>query len=189
MLDKSVEFHRVIMHRKKGTPVPDSSLPEGYKFVKFKEEDEKEWAEIETSVEEFERTVDALVYFQNNYLPYLEEVKRRTIFIENPEDKKIATLTNWWDYTGFRRDPWLHRVAVKPEYQNKGLGKAIIFEGMKRMLKIEGDTDIYLPTQTWSYKAIGIYQKAGFEITDEKGLGGFDNEYEQAMPILKKLLK
>ncbi|MFW6410423.1 MAG: GNAT family N-acetyltransferase [Halanaerobiales bacterium] len=189
MLDKSVEFHRVIMHRKQGTPVPDSALADDFKFARFEDGDEKEWALIETSVGEFDRSVDALVYFQENYLPYKEEVRRRTIFIENSEGKKIATLTNWWGYTGFRRDPWLHWVAVKPEYQNLGLGKAIIFEGMKRMLKIEGDTDIYLPTQTWSYKAIGIYQKAGFEITPEKGLGGFDNEYEQALPVLEKVMK
>ncbi|MFW6007108.1 MAG: GNAT family N-acetyltransferase [Halanaerobiales bacterium] len=189
MLDKSVEFHRVIMHRKKGTPVPEPSLPEGFKFVRFQEGDEKEWAEIEASVGEFERAVDALVYFQENYLPHKGEVERRTIFIESSKEEKVATLTNWWDYTGFRRDPWLHWVAVKPEFQNLGLGKAVIFEGMQRMLKIEGDRDVYLPTQTWSYKAIGIYQKAGFEVTPEKGLGGFDNEYEQAMPILEEVMK
>ncbi len=189
MLDKSVEFHRVIMHRKQGTPVPESDLPEGFKYVTFEKGDEKEWAEIETSVGEFERAVDALVFFQENYMPYLDELKRRTIFIENDEGQKVATLTNWWNYTGKRRDPWLHWVAVRPEFQNLGLGKAVIFEGMQRMIEMEGDRDVYLPTQTWSYKAIGIYQKAGFEITDEKGLGGFENEYEKAMPVLENLLK
>jgi hypothetical protein len=57
------------------------------------------------------------------------------------------------------------------------------------MLEIEGDRDVYLPTQTWSYKAIGIYVKAGFEITAEQGLGGFNNEYDKAMPLLKKLMR
>lgn len=189
MLDKSVEFYRVIMHRQPGIPVPEPVLPAGYKFVEFENGDEKDWAEIETSVGEFERAVDALVYFQENYLPYQSEVVRRTIFIENDSGEKVGTLTNWWEYTGKRRDPWLHWVAVKPEYQNLGLGKAIVFAGMKRMLAIEGDRDVYLPTQTWSYKAIGIYKKAGFEITEKQGLGGHDNEYEKAVPLLNDLLK
>jgi len=63
-------------------------------------------------------------------------------------------------------------------------------EGMKRLLQIEGDRDVYLHTQTWSYKAINIYQKSGFYITTEKGLAGYSNEdYENALLILKDYLR
>lgn len=189
MLDKSIPFHRVIMQRKANTEIPEPNLPAGFSFVDFTAGDEKDWAEIETSVGEFERSVDALVCFQKNYLTYLPEVERRTVFVQNKDGSKVATLTNWWLYTGERRDPWIHWVAVRPEYQGLGLGKAIVFEGMRRMLRMEGDRDVFLCTQTWSYKAIGIYIKAGFQFNKDQFIGGLTNEYEMAMPILNEKLK
>ena len=79
---------------------------------------------------------------------------------------------------------------MKPEYQGLGLGKAIVFEGMRRLIEIEGDRDVYLHTQTWSYKAINIYREAGFKITKEKGLGGYENnDYEKAQALIAKYLR
>jgi RimJ/RimL family protein N-acetyltransferase len=190
MLDKSVKYYEVLMKRPKGAPLQEFTLPEGYKFVSYQPNDEKEWAEIETSVGEFERAVDALVYFQKCYMSYRNELEKRCIFIENPEGKKIGTATAWFMYTGVRRDPWLHWFAIKPEYQGLALGKAMCYEVVRKLLEIEGDRDFYLHTQTWSYKAINIYRKEGFFITDEKPLGGFqNNDYEAAVELLKDYLR
>ncbi|WP_105616364.1 GNAT family N-acetyltransferase [Vallitalea okinawensis] len=190
MLDKSIPYYDVMMKRLKGKQIGNSDLHSDYKFVLFKAGDEKEWAGIETSVGEFDREVDALVYFQREYLPYIKELERRCIFIENNEGLKVATLTIWWCYTGLRRDPWIHWVAVRPEFQGLGLGKAIVSEGMKMLIDIEGDRTTYLHTQTWSYKAIGIYKKAGFAITQEKGLAGYNNDdYENAVNLLDKYIE
>lgn len=167
MLDKSVEFFRIILKREKGNEIKEAELPSGFKFVKFQEGDEKAWAEIETSVLEFEKVQDAEKYFKENYLPYINELKRRTLFVENEEGEKVATFTAWWNYTGERRYPFMHWVAVKPEYQGKGLGKALIAEGVKFMVSIEGDCTMYIPTQTWSHKAIRLYRWAGFEFETE----------------------
>lgn len=190
MLDKSIRYHDVLMHRKAGTCFPQAVLPENYRFVLFKPGDEKHWAEIETSVGEFECAGDALKYFQRDYLAYLPELERRCLFIENDNGDKVGTLTIWWCYTGVRRDPWLHWIAVRPGYQGMGLGKSIVFEGMKRLMEIEGDRDVYLHTQTWSYKAVNIYQKAGFYVTSEKGLAGYANDdYEKALLLLKRYMR
>jgi RimJ/RimL family protein N-acetyltransferase len=190
MLDKTLPYYDVLMKRDKNTPSPDFPLVDGFRFVLFKDGDEKEWAEIETSVGEFDRGVDALVYFQRDYLPYKKELERRCIFIENGEGEKVATLNIWWCYTGLRRDPWIHWFAVKPQYQGLGLGKSIVYEGLKRLIQIEGDRDAYLHTQTWSYKAINIYKKVGFKITDEKGLAGYENtNYNKAVDVLKPYLR
>ena len=190
MLDKSIPFYRVMMKREKGSPLKEFKLPDGFVFSLFSSGDEKEWAEIETSVGEFDTKEDALEYFQKNYLPYLNELERRCIFIEDDKGKKIGTLTIWWRNIGVKRDPWIQWVAIRPEYQGLGLGKAIIFEGMKRLIEIEGDKDVYLNTQTWSYKAINIYRKAGFNIIDGRELAAFKNdEYDKAMEILKNYIK
>ena len=188
MLDKSVPFVDVFMHRKKGAAVPVYNLPAGYGYSYFRPGDEKSWAKIETSVLEFPDELDALIYFQKAFLPFITELEKRCLFIENDKGEKIATSTAWWGYTGVRRDPWLHWVAVKPQYQGLGLGKAIISKITQTMVEIEGDRDFYLHTQTWSHKAIKLYQKIGYEITSEKYLDKYTNDnYERAMAVLKTI--
>ncbi|MGE5630206.1 MAG: GNAT family N-acetyltransferase [Caulobacteraceae bacterium] len=156
MLDKTIPYFNIVMHRKPGTPIPQYVIPEGYSFVPFTTDSETDWAKIETSVGEFDSISEALDYFQKNYLTYPGEVEQRTIFIQTSDGKKVGTVTSWWNYTGARCDPTLEWVAVKPEYQGIGLGKAVVFEGIRRMLEIEGDRDAFLHTQTWSYRAVGI---------------------------------
>lgn len=184
MLDKSIPYYSVIMKRPSGAPLPDFKLPEGYSFVRFKKGDELAWAEIEASVGEFDSVREALLNFQVIYLPSLKELERRLIFVVSPDGEKVATYTNWWNYSGELRIPSVHWVAVKPNFQGLGLGKAIIFQGIHMSLAIEGDRDVYLHTQTWSYKAIALYIQAGFEILKKGTFGTYKNEYKQAKPYL-----
>ena len=188
MIDKSVPYVEVLMKRKKGTAIPDVKLPAGYNFAYFKKGDEKAWAKIETSVLEFSNEFEALIYFQEKFMSFVSELELRCIFIENQAGEKIATATAWWCYLGNRRDPILHWVAVKPDYQRLGLGNAIVSKAVKLLIEIEGDIDIYLHTQTWSHKAIKLYKKIGFEISNEKNLPKYTNEsYEKALDILKNI--
>ena len=188
MLDKSIPYFDVLMHRKKGTPVPRFALPDGFAFSFFQPGDEKSWAEIETSVLEFSGEPDALMYFRENYMPQISELEKRCLFVEDQKHAKVATSTAWWDYSGAKRDPWLHWVAVNPQYQNLGLGKAIISRATQLMVEIEGDRDFYLHTQTWSHKAVKIYEKVGYRITEEKNLRGYTNEnYEKAIAVLAQV--
>ena len=190
MLDKSLPYYSIIMKRPGGAPIPDYPLPEGFSYVMYEPGDELPWAEIETSVKEFDHVEDALAYFKKRFMPYPDELARRCMFIEDRAGDKIATLTTWWSYTGVRRDPWLHWIALKPEYQGQGLGKALVSRGMQMMVEIEGDRDVYLSTQTWSYKAVGLYKKVGFEYTAEKGLGGYANDqYEKAVEVLEQYVR
>lgn len=189
MLDKSIPYYNLVMRRKTGEHLPQVALAEGYSFVPFTLGDEMDWAEIEASVGEFDSVSEALEYFQEEYLAYPKEVARRTIFVQSSDFKKVGTATCWWNYTDERRDPTMEWIAVMPEYQDKGLGKAIVFEGMRRMLMIEGDRDVFLHTQTWSYRAIGIYLQAGFEFIRTGSFGGHQNEYEEALPYLELKMK
>lgn len=78
---------------------------------------------------------------------------------------------------------------LKKEYQGIGLGKALVSECLNRFLLLEGDREIFLHTQTWSYKAIGLYLKAGFEIVSDHSFAHYKNDYDKALPILKTLLQ
>jgi len=189
MLDKSIPYYNILMLRKCGKDLPHYELPKGYSFVSFLPGDEEKWAEIETAVGEFDSAVEALSFYRKNFLCYPGGAERRTIFIQTAEGKKAGTATSWWNYIGPKRIPTLEWIAVKPEFQGLGLGKAVIYEGLKRMQLIEGDRDIFLHTQTWSYRAIKVYLDAGFEFIKASSFGSYKNEYEQAIPYLEEKLE
>ncbi len=189
MLDKSIPYFDILMLRKSGKDLPRYRLPKGYSIVSFLPGDEENWAKIETAVGEFDSAAEALSLYGKYFLCYPGEAERRTIFIQTAEGDKIGTATSWWNYIGPKRMPSLEWIAVKPEYQGLGLGKAIVFEGLRRMVLIEGDRDIFLHTQTWSYRAIGIYLKAGFEFIKSNSFGSYKNDYEQAIPYLEEKLE
>ncbi len=189
MLDKSVPYYNIIMKRCKGNLIQEVFLKKGFSFVNYKPGDENAWAKIETSVGEFDCIADSLSYFRSRYLPYQALLKERMLFIQNVKGEKIATFTIWWDEDDNNEIPSVNWVGVKPNYQGLGLGKAIIFKGLQESVQLLGDVDIYLHTQTWSYKAVGIYEKAGFGILKEGSFGRYKNEYYQAKPILDKMMK
>lgn len=187
MLDKSLPYFHVLMRRSAGTPCPRPRLPEGFTFSLYSEGDDLEWAEIESSVGEFSSDRKAaLRFFREQFAACPGEVERRVIFALDQEGARAGTSSVWWTYKSERRYPSLGWIGVKRKYQGRSIGKALVFYGMEKLIEIEGDQDVYLHTQTWSYKAIGVYLQAGFEIMKEDTFAGFPNEYDKALPILKK---
>ena len=189
MLDKSVPYVSFLMLRKKDSPVPVYNLPDGYKFALYKSGYEKSWAEIEKSVLEFDSIDNALEYFEHEFKPNLAELEKRCLFIENSEGEKIATSTAWWCCPD-KHIPRLHWVAVKPEHQGLGLGKAIVSKCTQIMTELDGEQNFFLSTQTWSHKAIKIYEKFGYAISHEKQICGDMNEnHEKASAIMADIYK
>ena len=186
MLDKAIPYFPITMKRSAGAPIPSFPLPNNYSFANYRPGDEKVWAEIETSVGEFKNTDLACNHFAQHFLPYQNEIQKRVLFIQDEKGEKIATGSCWWHYTSNNHYPQLHWIAVRPFHQNRGLGKAITFEALRQMVQIEGDMEIVLETQTWSYRAIGIYLSAGFEIITDRSYPDCKNEYERALPILRE---
>ena len=188
MLDKSVRYSGLYMLRKAGAPLVSFPLPEGFRFSFYKDGDEISWARVETSVLEFESEFAALMHFNEKFMPHADELRSRCLFIENNEGEKVATSMAWWNYVDGNRRAWLHWVAALPQYQGLGLGKAIVSRVIDLIVELEGDVDVFLSTQTWSYKAIGIYIAHGFEPTAEKALyKDRRSNYKKSMRILRKL--
>jgi len=190
MLDKSIPFVGLYMRREPGSRIPAYGLPDGFKFTYFKDGDEADWSRIESSVLEFDSEFSALMFFKEKYIPIIEELYRRCIFIETACGDKVATATAWWSSIYGERRPWLHWIGVCPEYQGLGLGKALISRVTELMTEIEGDVPIFLKTQTWSYKAINIYLQCGYEPTYEKLLyRDRSDNCKKALRVLKRKKK
>ena len=190
MLDKSLPYWGLFMHRKARTPVAGAPLPDGFRFTFFSNGDEKDWARLEASVLEFDSEFAALLHFHNSFLPYADELSRRCVFIQNEDGKKVATATAWWLNINGQHRPWLHWVAVEPQYQGLSLGKALVSHVIEQMINLEGDVDFYLHTQTWSYKAVNIYKQNGFFPSREKALyKDKKNNCKKAMRIINRQLR
>lgn len=187
MLDKSVEYKRIIMKldHNKNKQLEKPMLPEGYTFQMYKEGMEVEWATTETEVLEFETRNKALIYFEENLKPYKEQLKDRMVFIINSEGNAVANACAWYlDYKQ-RHQAQVHYVAVRPNYQGLGLGKAILLKILSLFPIYEPCEDIYLHTQTWSHRAVHMYLKKGFRLVTDEFLGYEESDYEKAVQILE----
>ncbi|MFQ7605481.1 MAG: GNAT family N-acetyltransferase [Enterococcus avium] len=176
MLDKSVPFIPFTMFRPSNAlSLPKIQLPDGYRIVFHQPGDEKDWCRIETAVLEFETEKAAAEYFQRSFAPYPEELKKRMLFIENPQGVKVATFTAWWTED---HSPRLHWLGVVPEEQRKGLAKALTIRVTELLHEYYPGQDLYLNTQTWSHHAVKLYKKLNYEI--------FQNQnYQKILDILK----
>ncbi|GEN85292.1 hypothetical protein [Oceanobacillus sojae] len=79
MFNKSLKLFTVILKRNPGSSILNSALPKGFSFVNYQDGDALAWGEIEKSAGAFERVIDAVAYFEEEFVPYKAEC--RTFFI------------------------------------------------------------------------------------------------------------
>ena len=145
------------------TSIPEYSLPEGYRYVFFNDGDEKEWATIQCSSSKFLTEDEAMEAFSKSYGDKYDELKNSCIFIETNEGEKVATINAFHlnepenDITGD-----LEYLAVKKEYQGKGLSKPLISKGLETMRKL-GHNKTMVNTDTTEWLATNICLNMGFK--------------------------
>lgn len=160
--DFRIRYYELMLEADIGN-MPEIPLPEGYRYVFYRDGDREQWIDIEKSAREFsayEQGVDAWARY---YLNHTDELKHRMIFIENEAGEKVATATAFYDVFG--RDQsgsaWLHWVAVRRDEQGKGLSKPLISHVIQ-IMKHLGYTHAKIPTQTTTWVAVKVYLDLGF---------------------------
>lgn len=138
-------------------------LPEGYRFVFYRQGDRDEWIAIEKSAKEFQSYEQGLEAWGKYYAQNEDSLSDRMVFVENETGEKVATATAYYDITGRDRsgDGWLHWVAVRRDHQGKGLSKPLIARTLEVMRGL-GYTHAKIPTQTTSWVACKVYLDFGF---------------------------
>ena len=187
MLDKSVPYQDICMIKLDGA-LSAPVLPEGYSFRLYEAGDEKHWATIETSVDEFESTDHALAYFDREFAPNAAEMKRRCTFVCDPAGLPAATATAWWSVAGDKRFGLIHWVAVTPRCQGLGLGKAVTQRAMQLLAQCESDRPAMLHTQTWSHIAVRMYHALGFRMVKDVSPLCPKNDYQSAVSVLQSVM-
>lgn len=186
-LDRSIPYCNVLMRCDALEKVPDCPLPPGYRFRFFQAGDEARWAEIEADIGDFATPAEALSYFVRRYLPHGEALSRRCFFVVDEAGKAVGTCTAWQDSKGTGMVSSLHWLAVLEGWQGKGLGKALLYKALS-LYKEWAAFPVYLHTQPWSYRAIGLYSGAGFRLLKRDSFSDYENQTKQALEVLRPLL-
>ena len=185
MLDKTIEFHSIIMRHPNNIAPILPKLPSGFSVRFYEKGDEQAWTDIQVAVLEFPNHEEALKCY-DYYWQYMEELKKRQLFIiENTTGKPVATANAWWTEIDGQKAGVVFGLSCYPEYQSKGLGRIAAAYMMDCFYRLMPGCPVWLDTQTWSYKAIGIYMDIGFIPMKTATYNDVKNEYYDALHTLK----
>ncbi len=92
----------------------------------------------------------------------------------------------WFEHKGKVEVSVLHWLAIDDAYSGKGYARMLITQVLKIFEQLDAGQKIYLHTQSASYRAIKLYNDFGFCMTRTDTYGTAVNEFEEALPILKK---
>lgn len=161
--DERIKYYELMLERKNLEDIPEYPLPDGFKFVLYKQGDRDAWIEIEKSAKEFDSYAAGLDAWEKYYGGKDEELVQRMVFIENGDGEKVATASAFYDVFGRDKSGagWLHWVSVRRDYQGMGLSKPLIAHTLGVMRSL-GYTHAKIPTQTTSWVACKVYLDFGF---------------------------
>ncbi len=154
-----MEYIRVKMIRDNLESIPQHALPDGYSIEFFKPGDETSWANIWSTADEYE-TYD-VERFNEAFGDDLPSMKKRCLFLVSPNGEKIGTATAWIEEDAVGAWARLHWVAVRNDFQSRGIGKPLL-SAVMNLSKDLGFQRVLLYTETARLPAIKLYLDFGF---------------------------
>jgi GNAT superfamily N-acetyltransferase len=175
MKDISVGMYRPHMR-----DIPEHELPAGYSFRPYKIGDSDPWVHVQRTANIGIGEVTRQTWV-NDFSEQEELMPERSWFVLDPEGKDVASITAWWRGDTDPHQGLIHWVAVLPECQGKGMGKAIMTRAM--LWLAEQYDDAYLGTCTLRIPAIKVYLDFGFEPDMTR------DDAEEAWGLIRGVLK
>ena len=124
--DSRLKYYHLFMTMPAKTEIPHYNLPAGYSFTTYTRGDRDTWIEIEKSAKEFSTFEEGMDAWQRYYGKHEDVLPDRMFFIVDPNGKKVATATAFFD----EKLPggWLHWVSVSRDAQGKGLSAKLYLD-------------------------------------------------------------
>lgn len=161
-IDKTLEYHELLMVCDDLNNFEQYVLPYGYRFEFWEsDEDLNAWVEIHIRSGEFTSKERAKNIFYEFYGDFIKELNKRCVFIiDEQSGDKVATATiSPADEYGYKCVvDWL---AIKKSHQGKKLGKPLISK-IVNIAKDLGYKNLLLHTQTHTWLAAKLYLDMGF---------------------------
>ena len=186
MLDRTIPFYNLIMRCDRILPM-EIKLPEGYSIRTYQPGDENAWAALMCAVGEQTSLIDAKNEFVQRYLADAA-LTNRIFFAVDSKGAIVGSAIAWAHDPRGMGVRVLHWVAVHPEHQRKGLGKALCQTCLRLFRREDNSLPVYLHTQPWSWKAILLYISLGFKLQPRDSFYTYENQYAQAMDVLKSIV-
>ena len=154
MEDISVGMERPNM---RGIPVHE--LPKPYTFRPYRIGDAERWVHVQRTANIGIGDVSMQTWI-NDFSKHEELMPERSWFVINGKGEDVASISAWWRDRPEGEQGLIHWVAVLPECQGKGIGKAIMTRAM--LWLAEAYDSAYLVTSIVRIPAIKIYLDFGF---------------------------
>jgi len=140
-------------------PRAPNSVPQPYSMRPFAEGDVPAWTAIQTDADRYNEITSAL--FQAAFGVARDAHTERILIACDGAGVPIGTAAAWMgdgDHAAVGR---LHWVAVIPEHQGRGLGRALVMQAITRLADL-GHSTAYLTTSAARLRAIHLYDRCGF---------------------------
>ncbi|MBR6790216.1 MAG: GNAT family N-acetyltransferase [Oscillospiraceae bacterium] len=169
---------------RKADPAAAGELPEGFFFDTCRPGELDIWKafpfDTPEEANEYKPYMDG--YFDRVYAPKAEEFFARCIFVRNERGEPAATAFLW---DAYGKVPTLHWVKTRKEYENRGIGRALL---AKLLLDENAPKTVCLHTQPGSFRAIKLYTDFGFAFITDEAVGPRHNDLQESLPYLKKAM-
>lgn len=187
IIDQSIPYKHIIMRLDpREYQRREPALPQGYSFHSYEPGDERSWARIQHSVNEFPTVEQAFAYYQEGWLGYgQEKLSGAQFFVRSPQGELIADAMlrpkSVFEDLRVTRLDW---VACMPEHQRQGISSALLRFILNRAVEKEPDDPIYLPTQPGSYAAVRMYWKLGFRVCRTSAIDSEEKPDSAALEVI-----
>ncbi len=183
MLEKDIPDLNIFMVCDKVNTKAFSHLPKGYNFRLCRRDELDIWKgfpfDDEKLKEEFRPYMTD--FFKTTYSSDEDLFFKKCLFVVDEKDTPVATCFVWRAYG---KVPSVHWFKTLKQCEGQGIGRALLTE----VISGEKDFPIILHTQPSSYRAIKLYSDFGFKIATNEKVGMRENQYEQALPILREFM-
>ena len=138
--------------------IPQIPFPEGFGIRPMRVDEGSLWLDIERDAEDYLDMKDGT--FEAEFSHDLQAVQWRSFIATNPKGAGVGTVSAW--YHTYRGEEYglLHWVAVRPAYQGRGLGKAMVSFALEKLA--QWHDKVLLGTQAKRLPAIKLYLDFGF---------------------------
>jgi len=173
--DNTIKYYELLMYYKDTSIYKKYSLPDGFHFEFYKDGNMNDWINIHIESGEFCAIEEGIMIFHDFYDTFIQELNKRCIFIvDDKTNEKVGTATvSLLSKEEFGYNGAVDWVAIKKDYQGKGLAKPLITKILEiaNELKHKG---IILHTQTTTWLAAKLYLDFGFNILNKNEKNGWN---------------